>query len=47
VQVLKLAIEGILATFRAVTATLGLKAQFMEDRNPAYGHKSTTNPCAV
>jgi hypothetical protein len=33
--------------FGAVTATLGLKAQFMEDRNPAHGHKSTTNPRPV
>jgi hypothetical protein len=46
-QVLKPAIEGILAAFGAVTATLGLEAQFMEDGNPAHGHKSTTNPCAV
>ena len=46
-QVLKLAIKGILAAFGAVTATLGLEAQFMEDGNPAHGRKSTTNPCAV
>ena len=46
-QVLKPAIEGILAAFGAVTATLGLEAQFMEDGNPVHGHKSTTNPCAV
>ena len=46
-QVLKLAIKGILAAFGAMTATLGLKAQFMEDGNPAHSHKSTTNPCAA
>ena len=32
--------------FGLVTAEGGMKAIFMEDGNPAHGHKSTTNPYA-
>ena len=30
-----------------MTAELGYLPTFMEDSNPAHGHKSITNPCAV
>ncbi|RFU25602.1 hypothetical protein B7463_g10735, partial [Scytalidium lignicola] len=46
-QVLKPAIEVILEDFGVVTAELGYTPIFMEDGNPAHGHKSITNPCAV
>jgi len=41
-QVLKLYIQSFLESFRAICGTL----QFMEDSNPAHGHKSFTNLCA-
>ena len=44
-QVLKPYIQDFLAAFGAVLGA-GKTPQFMEDRNSAHGHKSTTNICA-
>jgi hypothetical protein len=47
VQVLEPAIEVILEDFGLVTAELGYLPIFIEDGNPAHGHKSITNLCTV
>ena len=46
-QVLELYIRPILEAFAAITHALRLSAEplFMEDGNPAHGHKSKTNCC--
>jgi hypothetical protein len=48
VQILEPYIEGFLEDFALITHTLSPVAEplFMEDGNPAHGHKSTTNCCA-
>src|ERR1700688_4890008 len=46
VQVLEPAIKVILEDFGLVAAESGYLPTFMEDGNPAHGHKSTTNICA-
>jgi hypothetical protein len=46
-RVLKPLIKATLAAFKAVVAKTGQKAQFMEDGNSAYGHKSTSNVCVI
>jgi transposase len=46
-QVLEPAIEGILEDFGLVTAELGYIPTFIEDGNPAHGHKSIRNPYAL
>jgi hypothetical protein len=46
-QVLEPAIESILKDFGLVTVELGYLPIFIEDGNPAYGHKSMNNPCAL
>jgi len=46
-QVLKLVVEGMLLDFRAVTAIIGQKPQFIKDSNLAHGHKSTEIAYAV
>ncbi|RFU26845.1 hypothetical protein B7463_g9491, partial [Scytalidium lignicola] len=46
-QVLEPVIEVILEDFGVVTAEIGYLPTFMEDGNPAHGHKSITNPCAI
>ncbi len=47
-QVLEPHIRPILEAFALVTHSLrrSMEPLFMEDRNPAHGHKTTTNNCA-
>ena len=43
VQVLEPAVKAMLVDFGMVTAESGYLPTFIEDGNPAHGHKSTTN----
>jgi transposase len=43
--VLEQAIESILATFKLATNAVGLEPLFIEDGNPAHGHKSISSVC--
>jgi hypothetical protein len=47
VQVLELAIKGILKDFGLVTIKLGYLPTFIKDGNLTHGHKSVINPCAL
>jgi hypothetical protein len=46
-QVLELTIKGILEDFGLVITELRYLLTFIEDGNPAHGHKSVTNPYAL
>ena len=44
-QVLEPYLQPILEAFALITHQLGVEPLFMEDGNPAHGHKSRTNCC--